>query len=420
MRRSSSLLRNVARLALLLPFAIPTAGCGDDLQGNGTSSEAGAGSEAGSGKDSGGGGGGGGGTDSGNGGTGTDGGNGTDGGTDGSVTPDTTPPTVTGNLPGIGAMNVASTATISVDFSEAMAAATIEGAGATTFTVTKGGVPVVGNVSYFDGTATFFPTGGLALNATYTATISTAATDVAGNALAAPYTWTFMTDSIAPLGPAPVLLGAAGKYVILAKAAITNVPTSHVTGNVGISPAAASYITGFVKTKAGTFWTAPEVVGGIFAADNDAPTPSNLTTGVGAMMTAYTDAAGRPPPNVLNFDASALGTTTITPGLYNFTGDVTVPNNVAISGSANDVYIFQVNGKLTMSANKSMTLTGARAKNIFWQVTGAIDIGAGAHFEGIILAKTSINLQTGASITGRLYAQTAVTIASSTVTAPAP
>jgi hypothetical protein len=415
MLRSTSLLRNVARLALLLPFALPATGCGDDVQSS-APGDAGAGSEAGSGTDSGGGGG----TDSGNGGTGMDGGNGTDGGTDGSVTPDTTPPTVTGNLPATAAVNVASTAVISVDFSEPMAAATIEGAGATTFTVTKGGVAVAGTVSYFDDTATFVPTGGLDLNSTYTATISTAATDVAGNALAAPFTWTFMTDTTAPLGPAPVLLGAAGKYVILGESAITNVPTSHVTGNVGISPAAASYITGFVKTKAGTYWTAPEVVGRIFAADNDKPTPGNLTTAVGAMMTAYTDAATRPPPNALNFDGSALGTTPIVPGLYNFTGNVTIPNNVSITGGPNDVFIFQVNGKLTMSAMKSITLTGARAKNVFWQVTGAIDIGAGSHFEGIILAKTNINLQTGASITGRLYAQTAVTIASSTVGAPAP
>ena len=420
MLRSTSLLRNVARLALLLPFALPAVGCGDDVQG-GASGDAGTGTETGSGKDSGGGG-----TDSGNGGTdggnGTDGSNGTDGGMDGSVTPDTTPPTVTGNLPANGAMNVASTAVISVDFSKAMAEASIDGAGAMTFTVTKsGGVgTVAGTVSYFDGTATFVPTLGLALNSTYTATISTAATDLAGNPLAAMFSWTFMTDMTAPLGPAPVLLGAAGKYVILAKAGITNVPTSHVTGNVGVSPAAASSITGFVKTKAGTYWTAPEVVGFIFAADNDAPTPGNLTTAVGATMTAYTDAATRPPPNVLNFDSGALGTSPIPPGLYNFTGDVTIPNNVNIIGGPNDVFIFQVNGKITMAANKLITLTGAKAKNVFWQVTGAVDIGMGAHFEGVLLAKTNINLQAGASVTGRLQAQTAVTIASSTVTAPAP
>ena len=414
MLRSASLLRNVARLALLLPFALPTAGCGDDVQSGGTSGDAGAGSETGSG---GGGGNGGGDTDGGNG---NDGATGNDGGSDGAVTPDTTPPTVNGNLPGIAAMNVASTTTISADFSEPMAAGTLAGAGVTTFSVSKGGANVPGAVTYFDNTATFVPASPLDLNATYTATISTAATDVAGNAMAAPYTWSFMTDTTAPLGPNPVLLGAAGKYVILAASAITNVPTSLVTGNVALSPAAASYITGFTKTKAGTFWTAPEVVGKIFAADNDAPTPSNLTTAINNMMTAYTDAAGRPTPDHTNFDASMLGTTTITPGLYNFTGGVTIPANVAISGGPNDVFIFQINGDLTMSAMKTMTLTGARPKNIFWQVTGAVDIGASSHAEGIILSKTAINLGTGASINGRLLAQTAVTIAGSTVTAPAP
>jgi hypothetical protein len=161
-------------------------------------------------------------------------------------------------------------------------------------------------------------------------------------------------------------------------------------------------------------------VGNLFAADNDAPTPSNLTTAIANMMTAYTDAATRPPPNVLNFDAGILGTTTITPGLYNFTGGITIPLNVTLSGAANDVFIFQINGNLDMSAMKTMTLVGVRPKNVFWQVTGAVDIGSASHFEGIVLSKTAIHLGTGASVIGRLLAQTAVTIAGSTVTAPAP
>lgn len=415
----SSLLRNVARLALLLPFALPTVACGDDVQSDGTTGDAGTGKETGSG-------GGGGGTDGGGGGN-TDGGSGNDGATgsdgstdnDGAVTPDTTAPTVTGNLPATGAMNVASTAIISADFSEPMAAATLTGAGVTTFSVTKGGVTVAGAVSYFDSTATFIPTSALDLGATYTATIASTATDVAGNALAAPFTWSFTTDAAAPLGPKPVLLGASGNYVILAASAITNVPTSHVTGNVALSPAAATFITGFVKTKAGTFWTAPEVTGKIYAADNDPPTPSNLTTAIGNMMAAYTDAATRPTPDFTNFDTGILGTTTITPGLYTFTGGITIPLDLAITGGPNDVFIFQVHGTMTMSAMKTMTLTGARAKNIFWQVTGAVDIGVSSHVEGIILAKTAITLESGASINGRLLAQTAVTIGSSTVTKPA-
>jgi hypothetical protein len=221
--------------------------------------------------------------------------------------------------------------------------------------------------------------------------------------------------------PAPVLLGTAANYVILAKSAIATVPTSAVTGDLGLSPAAASYITGFSLTRAGVKWTAPQVVGSVFAADNDAPTPTALTTAVADMQTAYTDAAGRPTPDFLNLAAGAIGGLTLAPGLYKWTSTVTIPANVTLAGAADDTWIFQITGDLTMSATKSMTLSGgALAKNIVWQVAGAVDLGATSHAEGVILAKTAITLGAGASINGRLLAQTAVNIASSTVTAPAP
>lgn len=219
--------------------------------------------------------------------------------------------------------------------------------------------------------------------------------------------------------PAPVLLGAAGDYVILAKSAISNVPTSKVTGDLGLSPAAASYITGFSLTKAGTQWTAPQVVGAVFAADNDAPTPSALTTAVAAMQAAYTDAAGRPTPAFLNLGGGAIGGMTLTRGLYKWTSAVTIPADVMIDGASDDVWIFQIAGNLTMSAAKSVTLSGgAQAKNIFWQVAGSVELGATSHAEGVVLSKTAIKLGAGASVNGRLLAQTAISLASSTVTAP--
>lgn len=219
--------------------------------------------------------------------------------------------------------------------------------------------------------------------------------------------------------PAPVALGAAADYVILAKSAISNVPTSKVTGDLGLSPAAASYITGFSLTRAGAKWTAPQVVGSVFAADNDAPTPSALTTAVADMMTAYSDAAGRPTPTVLNLGAGAIGGMTLRPGLYKWTSALTIPTDVTLDGAADDVWIFQITGSLMMSAAQSVTLSGgAQAKNIVWQVAGGVELGAMAHAEGIILSKTAIKLGTGASISGRLLAQTAVSIAGATVTAP--
>lgn len=223
------------------------------------------------------------------------------------------------------------------------------------------------------------------------------------------------------LGPAPVQLGEAGEYAILAQSAISNVPTSAITGNLGLSPAAASYITGFALTRAGTMWTSPEIVGAAFAADNDPNTPANLTTAVADMGTAYEDAAGRETPGFLNLGDGAIGGRTLVPGLYNWTSTVTIPADVTLSGGAEDVWIFQISGDLTMAAAQRMTLAGgAQAKNIVWQVAGAVDFASTSHAEGIVLSKTAIHTGPGASINGRLLAQTAVNIESSTVTEPAP
>jgi hypothetical protein len=398
MLRGLRFINFAAPLAVLFPFAVLGAGCSDQTNPDASGGAA---------SDSGGGGGGGGD------GAVSDGGAGADAAASAA-------PTVLSVDPPDAAVGVSNATQLTVTFSKAMAALSLTAG--TTFTLARAGVAVPGTVAYFDNDmAGFTPTSELALDTTYTATISTAATDLAGKPLAAPYTWSFKTDATAPLGPPPVLLGAAGAYVILAKSAITNVPTSAVTGNVALSPAAASYITGFGLTKAGVKWTSPQITGGVFAADNDPPTPSNLTTAIGNMETAYTDAAGRPTPTFLNLGAGAIGGLTLVPGLYKWTSTVTIPTNVVLSGAANDVWIFQVTGDVMMSAGKAMTLGGAaRAKNIFWQVAGQVDLGTAAHAEGIILSKTAITLGTGASINGRLLAQTAVTIAGSKVTAPAP
>jgi hypothetical protein len=194
-----------------------------------------------------------------------------------------------------------------------------------------------------------------------------------------------------------------------------------VNGYVGLSPAAASFITGFSLTRAGTYWTTPQVIGKVYAADNDPPTPTNLLTAVTNMMTAYTDAAGRPLPDFLNLGAGAIGGLTLVPGLYKWTSTVTISSNITIAGGPDDVWIFQMTGDLTMSAAMKVTLLGgARAKNIFWQVAGLASLGTTAHFEGIVLSQTAITLKTNASVNGRLLAQSAVTLDHNAVTLPAP
>jgi len=218
----------------------------------------------------------------------------------------------------------------------------------------------------------------------------------------------------------PVDLGAAAGFVILAKSGVSTVPASVVTGSIGVSPAAATSMTGFALAQDATnvFAMSPQVTGKLLAADNAAPTPSNLTTAVGDMLLAFTDAAGRA-PDVTELGAGNIGGMTLTPGVYKWATALLIPTDVTLAGSATDVWVFQIAQTLTMSSGAKVLLKGgARARNVFWQVSGLVDLGTTAHCEGIVLGQTSVNLRTGASIDGRLLAQTAVTIDTSTVTAP--
>jgi len=220
----------------------------------------------------------------------------------------------------------------------------------------------------------------------------------------------------------PVSLGMAGGYVILAKSGIDTVPTSAVTGNLGISPAAATAITGFPLTADSTnvFSRSPQVTGQIYASDYAPPTPDNLTTAIGDLQLAINDAAGRA-AGVTELGAGSIGGRTITPGVYKWGTGVLIATSITLSGDANAVWIFQIAQSLMISSGAMVTLSGgALPKNIFWQVEGLVDLATTAHIEGIVLSHTSITLGTGASARGRLLAQTAVNIAGSTVVQPAP
>ena len=332
---------------------------------------------------------------------------------------DTTPPTVSSTNPVDTATGVVINRNITATFSEAVDPTTITTA---TFTLMQGATTVLGSVTSVGSVATFDPTSDLAANTTFTATITTGAKDLAGNALAVNKTWSFTTSAsgTTALGPAPVVLGTAAPFAILTKSGVTDVPTSAITGNVGASP-----ITG-----AAILVTCPEVTGTIFSVDAAGPAPCSvtdpidLTTNVGDMEIAYTDAAGRTLPDATELGAGEIGGLTIVPGLYKWSSNVLISTDVTLSGGANDVWIFQIAGTLAEANGIHVNLLGgALAKNIFWQVGGdnsgiGVSLGTTAHFEGTVLALKGIALTTGATVNGRLLAQTAVTLQSNTVVRP--
>jgi hypothetical protein len=219
-----------------------------------------------------------------------------------------------------------------------------------------------------------------------------------------------------------VNLRTANDYVVLAESQVSTVPPAVITGNVGISPMAATFITGFslIADSTHVFSTSAQVTGKVYAADDAVPTPSSLTTAIADMGLAFTDAAGRA-PDVTELGSGSIGGMTLAPGVYKWGTNLLIPTDLTLNGSATAVWIFQIAQNVTLSNAVTVHLTGgALAKNVFWQVAGSVDLGTTSHFEGIVLCQTAINLRTGASIEGRLMAQTAVNLDSSTVTQPAP
>jgi hypothetical protein len=224
-------------------------------------------------------------------------------------------------------------------------------------------------------------------------------------------------------------LGTAGGYVILSKAGISTVPNSHITGDIAVSPIAATAITGFSLTadSSNVFSTSTQVTGQVKASDYAVPSPADLTTAVSDMEVAYTDAASRPTSFAkLNLGTGLLGSTPfgdgdypLTSGVYTFKSDVKIQGDLYFEGDADDVFIIQMTGNLIQTGNTEVVLVGgALAKNIFWQIAGHVLVHANAHMQGILLVFTGVTFETGSSLYGRVLSQTACVLQSATMTEP--
>jgi hypothetical protein len=226
-----------------------------------------------------------------------------------------------------------------------------------------------------------------------------------------------------PLGPLAVDLGTAGNFAILAKTGVSATGTTLVTGDIGLSPAAATFVSGFdlIADASNEFSGSSLVVGNVYASNYAPPTPTYMTTAVSDMETAFTDAAGRTLPDFTELGAGNISGMTLEPGLYKWgTGVLITDVGVTISGASNDVWIFQVAEGLTVDNGAIVTLAGgAQAKNIFWQVGSQTTLGTTSDFKGNILGKTLIAFNTGAVLNGRALSQTEVTLDATTITVPA-
>jgi hypothetical protein len=217
-------------------------------------------------------------------------------------------------------------------------------------------------------------------------------------------------------------LGSAAYFSILCKAGISTVAASVITGDIGVSPIAATAVTGFslvYNAAHPSYSTSAQVVGKIYAADYGLPTPSQLGTAIGDMETAYTDASSRTISTAshLNRHVGVLSNQTFTSGVYRWESGISFDSNVRLHGGATDLFIFQTTGNMQASNGAAIVLIGGvRASNIVWQIAGFLQVGSNAHVQGTFLIKEKAVFQTGSSITGRILAQTAVTLDQVTVT----
>jgi hypothetical protein len=225
-----------------------------------------------------------------------------------------------------------------------------------------------------------------------------------------------------------VPLGASAPFAILASVQITNIPTSSITGDVGLTPDAASNISGFSRPG-----SCPEVTGAVYGVD--ATGPACVTVDPEALADAKMDAAvafknaraaARGTPVSLSGDLNGL---TLYPGLYESGTSLELsPGGLLYLDAEGDddaVFILRSETSITTESTSEVVLTnGAQASNIFWTAGSAITLGTDSIMKGTLLARTSIALLTGAHLEGRALnhgpAAAAITLDASTIVIPSP
>lgn len=211
--------------------------------------------------------------------------------------------------------------------------------------------------------------------------------------------------------PLTVDLRSAARFAILAGSGVSSIPTTSIQGDVGLSPAARSKITGL---------TASEVHGSLLAADDGGATAAGLIQAKADLDEAYRDAGPGSRPGGIDVSSlggggGELGGRTLAPGLYrSSSGSYSITSldlTLDAKGDPSAVWVFQMATTLQLQTNRQVLLIGgAQARNIFWQVGSSATLGTSSVIEGTIMAQTSITFQTGAVMRGRALAQTGAVV----------
>jgi len=334
---------------------------------------------------------------------------------------------VTSTNPADDDLAVALNKTVGATFNETMTLVTMTGA----FTLSGPGLtPIPGVVAVVGSMATFDPDSDLAPSTTFTATISATATALSGDALANDYVWTFTTGTQAAqvLPQAAVPLGSASNFAILASAAITDIPSSLITGDVGLTPDAGSFISGFSVPA-----SCPEVIGVMYKVDASGPACAVVNTTLldnakidAGIAFINARAVVRGTPQAIAGDLNGL---TLYPGLYESGSTIEISPGgflyLDAQGDSSAVFIIRSANSITTESTSEVVLTkGARANNVYWTAGTAVTLGTSSIMKGTLLAGTAISLLTSANLEGRALNQgtlaEAITLDKNVITVPSP
>jgi uncharacterized repeat protein (TIGR01451 family) len=191
------------------------------------------------------------------------------------------------------------------------------------------------------------------------------------------------------------------------------------TANGALTNSGASTVTGDIGTNVGAFsgFNTATVVG-----QTRLPGSSEAAQAAVDVTAAYNSLTSSPcsttPTGLLLGNGQV-----ITPGVYcqnTPAAASTLSGTLTLNGAG--IYIIRLNGALTTTAGSSISLTnGACFDNVYFQVNGAVDIGAGSVFRGTILANGAISLLAGASLEGRgLSIAGAIALSNNTVMSMSP
>ena len=190
---------------------------------------------------------------------------------------------------------------------------------------------------------------------------------------------------------APVDLGTAGPFVVLGGTTVTNVGPSVLNGDLGVAPGTA--LTGF---------SAATVNGATH--NNDAVANQAQS----ALTNAYDVAAGQPVLAGDDLSGQDLGGKVLTAGAYRFNSSAQLTGALTLDAEndPNAQFVFEITSALTTApASNVLLVRGASPCNVYWQVGSDATLDTTTAFKGNLMAYSSISLNNGATVQGRMLAR---------------